>query len=138
MRPLCLFLVALSFVRADPPPEVTDLIARAAGALSDSNVPAFMKGIDKAMPDYGKIETQVTALLDQATVGSSVTVRSDKGDDHKRDLELDWFLEIKSREPEGPLVRRHEIIQCEVARRDGKWKIAKIAPLSFFAPLVGP
>lgn len=138
MRALCLFLFLAVIMRADPPEAVTDLIARTAGALSDDNVPAFLQGIDRSMPDYGKLETQVTALLAQATVGSSVSVQTDKGDDQQREMELDWFLEVKSKEPQGPFVRRHEMIHCRVARRKGKWKIVQLSPLTFFGPLVGP
>ena len=128
-------LFGVTVLQADPPRAVMDLLAHTASALSANNVPAFLNGVDPAMPEYSKLKADVTTLLEEADVGSSVVVQSDKGNDRQRELELDWYLEIKSQEPEGPSERRRQIVHCRVEKQNGKWKIVALEPLDLFAPL---
>ena len=81
---------------ADAHDDVIDLFTSMAAALSEINVPQFMDAFDKDMPDYGNLKTGVTALVRQADVTSSVEPLSDEGDDTKRTVDLDWYLEIQS------------------------------------------
>jgi len=117
---------------ADTHDDVVDLFASMAAALSEINVPQFMDAFDKDMPDYEKLKNAVTALVNQAEVSSSVEPVKDEGDDTKRTVELDWYLEIRSLLPDGPLVHRREVILCELRKEKKRWKIASIKPLEFF------
>ena len=48
-----------------------------------------------------------------------------EGDDQARTVELDWFLETRSRQDTGPLERRRERVTCRLARDKKSWKIRK-------------
>jgi len=104
-----------------------------ASALSEGNGLAFLDHVDHAMPDYGKLEKYILALAAQNEVMSSIDVLKEEGDGHTRTAELDWFLQIRSREQSGPLERRRQIVKCRLERQK-KWKVMAIEPVSFFAP----
>lgn len=113
--------------------EIVDLFASMAAALSEINVPQFMDAFDKDMPDYEKLKGAVTALVNQAEVSSSVEPLTDEGDDSKRTVELDWYLEIRSLLLAGPIVHRREVIHCELRKEKKRWKIVALKPIEFFA-----
>ena len=119
---------------ADAHDDIIDLFASMAAALSEINVPQFMDAFDKAMPDYDKLKTNISALVNQAEISSSVEPLKDEGDDNKRTVELDWYLEIRSLLPDGPIVRRREVVRCELRKDKKRWKIVSLKPLEFFAP----
>jgi len=125
-------LGVLVFLHADTHADVIDLFASMAAALSEINVPQFMDAFDKNMPDYDQIKTGVTALVRQADVTSSVEPLSDEGDDTKRTVDLDWYLEVTSLVPDGPPVRRREVIHCELRKEKKHWKIVALKPIEFF------
>jgi hypothetical protein len=118
---------------ADTRQEMLDLLAALAAALSEGNGLAFLDRVDHAMPDYHKLERNILALTEQNEVTASVDVIKQDGDDHTQTLELDWFLEIRSREQSGPLDRRRETVKCRVERQKKKWKIVALEPLTLFA-----
>lgn len=119
---------------ADTHDEIIDLFASMAAALSEINVPQFMAAFDKNMPDYDRLKGEVAGLVSQAEISSSVEPIKDEGDDAKRTVDLDWYLEIRSLLPDGPLVRRREIVHCELRKEKKHWKIVSLKPLEFFAP----
>jgi hypothetical protein len=119
-------------LHADTHDDVIDLFSSMAAALSEINVPQFMDAFDKDMPDYDKLKTGATALVRQADVSSSVEPLSDEGDDTKRTVEFDWYLEIRSLLPDGPLVRRREVVHCELRKEKKHWKIVALKPIEFF------
>jgi hypothetical protein len=119
-------------LHADTHDDVIDLFTSMAAALSEINVPQFMDAFDKDMPDYGNLKTGVTALVRQADVTSTIEPLSDEGDDTKRTVELDWYLEIRSLLPDGPLVRRREVVHCELRKEKKHWKIVALKPIEFF------
>jgi hypothetical protein len=117
---------------ADTHDDIIDLFTSMAAALSEINIPQFMDAFDKDMPDYGNLKTGVTAMVRQADVTSSIEPLSDEGDDTKRTVDLDWYLEIKSVLPDGPVVRRREVVHCELRREKKHWKIVALKPIEFF------
>jgi hypothetical protein len=129
------FLMALAIpLFADIRREMLDLLAALAAALSEGNGLAFLDRVDHAMPEYYKFEQNILALTEQNEVTASIDVIKQEGDDHTQTLELDWFLEIRSREETGPLERRRETVKCRVERQKKKWKIVALEPLTLFAP----
>ena len=118
--------------RADTHADVVDLFAQMAAALSDDNAAQFMKGFDRNMAGYGEMETQITALLANSEVASSVEPLKDEGDDRKRDIELDWYLELRSRVRGGPFVQRRAVVRCQVEKQGKHWKITSMKPSEFF------
>jgi hypothetical protein len=129
---LVLTLGILVCLHADTHDDVVDLFTSMAAALSEINIPQFMDAFDKDMPDYGNLKTGVTAMVRQADVTSSIEPLSDEGDDTKRNVDLDWYLEIKSVLPDGPVVRRREVVHCELRKEKKHWKIVALKPIEFF------
>ena len=119
---------------ADTHDDVVDLFASMAAALSEINVPQFMDAFDKDMPDYGKLKNNITGLVNQAEISSSVEPLKDDGDDTRRTVELDWYLEIRSLLPDGPIAHRRQVIRCELRKDKKRWRIVSMKPVEFFAP----
>src|SRR5712692_4679704 len=126
--------VLLQPLQADTHADAVDLFASMAAALSANNAPEFMNAFHRDMPDYDKLKTQIGALLNEAEISSSVEPLNDEGDEAKRTAELDWYLEIRSLTPNGPLVRRRDVIRCELRKDKKQWKIVSLKPIEFFAP----
>jgi hypothetical protein len=120
--------------RADTHADVVDVIASMTAALSDNNAPGFLKAVDKTMPGYDHLRGAIPALLAQGDIVSSVQPLRDEGDETKRTLQLDWYLEIRNPDETAPVIRRREVIRCGVDKRDGHWRITSLDPLSFFEP----
>jgi hypothetical protein len=143
-RSAALVCIATAFACADAHDDIIDVFSLMAGALTDvtgngeltvrGNVPLFMSEFSKDMPDYGTLKTDVTALVRETEVSSSIQVVSDEGNDQKRTVDLDWVLQLQSLERDGPLVRRREVIHCEFRKEKKHWKIVSLKPIDFFAP----
>jgi hypothetical protein len=119
---------------ADTHADVLDLFASMTSKLSDDNAAGFMNGFDKSMPDYGKLREWIEGLIAQAVVSSTIEAVKDEGDETKRSVDLDWTLQIRSREASGPLVERKQIVHAELVKQKKRWRIVSITPLDFFEP----
>ena len=126
--------IALMQVRADSSSDVISLVGSMAAALTAVNVSEFMDAFDKNMPGYDELKIQVTALVNQADVTSSVEPIQEGGDDTNRTIDLDWFLQVRSLIENGPIVQRRQVVHCELRKEKKKWKIVSLKPLDFFAP----
>ena len=127
--------VPVSALFADPPPEhVIALFSAMATALSESNPAAFLKPIDRGMKDYQKLAAYVTALTAQGEVSCSVEFLKDDGDEAKRVVMVDWFLQISSRQDSGPLERRRENVTCQLTRNKKSWTVVSLEPVELFRP----
>ena len=134
VRSAVILCLAALLLYADAHQDTLDLFASAAAALADVNVPKFMEAFDPDMPDYDRLKTDVTALVNQAEVSSSIEPIRDQGDDSKRLVDLDWYLEVRSLLQDGPIIRRREIVHCELQRKNKRWKIVSLEPIQLFAP----
>jgi hypothetical protein len=114
--------------------DVVDLFASMASALSDDNTAGFMAAFDKNMPDYDKLGGYIAGLIGQAEVTSHVDPVKDEGDESKRSVDLDWTLQIRSREMSGPMIEREQTVHAELVKQKKHWRIVSISPLDFFAP----
>ena len=129
------FLAAVAAtLRADTRQEILDLITALASALSEGNGLAFLDRIDHAMPDYQKLEQNILALTEQNEILAAIDLIQQEGDGRAQTLQLDWFLQIRSREQSGPLERRREIVKCRVEREKKKWKVVALEPVALFLP----
>ncbi len=143
-RSAVLACMAVGFAWADAHDDVMEVVTSMAGALTEvsgigpsvvrGNVSRFMSAFSKEMPDYATLESNVTALVRQAEVSSSIQTVSEDGDDQARTIDLDWVLEVRSLEQDGPIVRRREVIHCELRKEKKHWKIVALKPIDFFAP----
>jgi len=128
---VCVFAAGL---RADAESEVNNVVASLTAALTEVDVPEFMDAFDKNMPGYEQLKIGIAALVNQAEVSSSVETIKNEGNDAKRAVDLDWYLEVRSLVQDGPIVHRRELVHCELEKNKKRWKIVSIAPLDFFAP----
>ena len=119
-------------VYADTHADIVDLFASMAAALSDDNPAEFMKGFDPKMPEYDRLKRQAEALVQSSEIGSAVEVLKDEGDESKRDVDLDWYLELRSRVPGGPSMQRRSVIHCGVEKRGKHWRVVSLKPVEFF------
>src|SRR5882757_4786179 len=73
-----------------------------ASALSTGDVEGFLKPFDRQMPGLSKLRENVSALVARFDVTSSIElIRSDSGT-----VDLDWYLELRSKEGAGVAERR--------------------------------
>jgi hypothetical protein len=144
VRSAVLVSIAAAFACADAHDDVIEVVTSMAGALAEANgvgaglvrgnVSKFMSAISKDMPDYGTLENNVTQLVMQAEVSSSIQTVTEDGDDRARTIDLDWVMQIRSLEQDGPVVTRREVVHCELRKEKKHWKIVSLKPLDFFAP----
>jgi len=129
------WLIALAVpLLADTRQDILDLFTAMASALSEGIGLAFLDHVARSMPDYYKLEQNILALVAQNEVLSSIDVLKEDGNDEEQSVELDWFLQIRSREETGPLARRRQTVKCRLVRAKKKWKVMSIEPVAFFAP----
>ncbi|MGP0072735.1 MAG: hypothetical protein ACLPWF_12480 [Bryobacteraceae bacterium] len=142
VRSAVLLCIAAAFACADAHDDVMDVFTKMAAALTQvnadghaisGNVAEFMSAVSKDMPDYDTLRNNVTALVNNAEISSSIEPLTEdiEGDTYK--IDLDWVLEIRSLERDGPLVRRREVVHGELRKEQKHWKIIALKPVSFFA-----
>lgn len=130
------FLASLWAARllADGNQQVFDLFTKIAAALTENDTGPFLDAVDHNMPHFEDFKANLQALADQADVTNSIEVLSDEGDDARRAVELDWFMQIVGKSETHPVEQRRSVVRCRLERRGKKWKIVAIEPLQFFAP----
>ena len=130
-------------LRADSAQEVWDLFAKMAAALSAANPQEFLTAFDKSMPGYQKLRENVTALISEFELQSSVDFNKDDGDDRKRTVEADWLLILRPLDSANfknahaevlASAQREQVLKCTVTKEGRKWKVVSLEPLDFFAP----
>lgn len=127
-------LFSLLLAADDPETSAREAVASFAAGLAQDNAEQALAAVSKKMPGYGEFADTVRALVRQNQVTSSVSPQSNTGDAAKRELQLDWYVEIKSKNADLALVRRRETVRCTVERTGkNKWQITAMEPLRLFA-----
>jgi hypothetical protein len=116
-------LPAVAGIRDD----TLQIVSKMASALSSGDASSFMACVDKSAPDYDVLRDNVYALVTEAEATSSIEMIRTEGDV----AELDWSLELRSRETGTVAELRHAAVTVRVSRG----KIQSLKPVSFFAPL---
>lgn len=133
-RRALLFAALAASLRADSADQVWDLLSSMASGLSAGHAGEFLGAFDPAMPGYEELRTNVTALLAQTDVQSSIELVSDEGDDRRRMVEVDWLLRLTGREEVSGSTRRQEQVKCGFEKQGKRWRTVSMEPLAFFAP----
>ena len=120
-----LFVAALAY-GVDPPKDVGDFFVTAVQSLAEKDATAFLDHFDRNMPGFAAFRGDVIALVDRSEVVSTVGFVTDEGDNSRRTLQLDWYVQIDDDRP-----KRH-IVKCTIERQGKKWKIVAFEPLDFF------
>lgn len=117
------------------PPDVAarETVAVLAGALAETNAEKFLAQLSPELK--AQIGDSIRALLLQNEVTSSIAPFANDGDASKRVLQLDWYLEIRSKSNELALERRRQNVTCTVEMNaKKKWRVTAIDPVSLFDP----
>ena len=120
---------------AEKKPPIYELLSQMASYFSDGNGPGVMTAFSKAMPGYYDIRLNVNALTNQADILCNIELLDETGDEQKRAGEVDWFLEIASKETNGPTERREQTVKLTFEKQSKNWKITSIDPASILDPL---
>jgi hypothetical protein len=142
-----------AFALAEAHDDVLETVTKMAAALTEvngdgvasnsANVAGFMSAVSKNMPDYDTLKNNVTALVNNAEISSSIQPLTEDAGGETYKIDLDWLLEVRSLEQDGPLVRRREVVHCELRQEQSgknksenkpRWKIVALKPVDFFAP----
>jgi hypothetical protein len=130
-----LLFASLAFrLRADASAEVWTLFGWLSSALSEDRPNQFVEVLDPAMPGYETLRDNVTGLLREADVESSLEFLSNEGDEQNRTLEVDWILRITGKEGSAASARREEHVKCVAKKTGRRWRITLLEPAAFFAP----
>lgn len=135
VRSAALLCLAAAFACADAHDDVIAVFAKMAAGLTDVNAAEFMTGVSKDMPDRDTLQNNVIALARNTELSSTIAVENEEPGDQTYKIDLDWFLQIRSLEQDGPITQRRQIIHCELRKEGKKWKVMAIKPLDFFAPI---
>ncbi|MBZ5624566.1 MAG: hypothetical protein LAQ69_38575 [Acidobacteriia bacterium] len=133
-RRALLFAALAAPLRADSADQVWDLISSMASALGNGHAAEFLSVFDPAMPGYQELRGNVTALLSQTEVQSSIDLVSNEGDDRSRTVEIDWLLTMTGSVEVSGAARRQGHVKCRFEKQGRRWRIAGMEPLAFFAP----
>jgi len=106
--------------------DALDLVAPLATALANGDADGFAASLPKDLPNRTELRANIEALIAHADVTSSVdVVNSEKGS-----AELDWYMQIRSRQTAGVVERRRGAVKIEWRKK----KLISLEPASFFAP----
>jgi hypothetical protein len=126
-----LILVAAPLFSAEP----QDAIVQLSSALSQNDSVSALAVFNPKMPGYSEIESNIGALVSQADIVCAIDVLEAKEDGADKVLDVDWYMDVKSQAPSGPVERRRERVVLRMTLLRGKWKITTISPLKILEPL---
>ncbi len=128
---LALWAAAL---RGDDGRPTLKLLANLAAKLSDGNLPGALEAFANTMPGYQNLVADLGALTSQYDVICVIEIREESGDEARRKADTEWFLQIKSKQDEGPTDRRTVTVKIATGLVKGKWRIIGMEPLAMLAP----
>jgi hypothetical protein len=126
-----LLLLALP-LRGDERSDIVEWLGKFAGYLTDENSEGFLRTCEKSL--RGRLETNIRALVRTYEIASSITVISVAGDGERREVELDWFLELQSRASSTATLRRRERLKLTIERAKKNWTVLDIGATTLFDP----
>ena len=129
-RLLIALLLVCGTLSADPEDDITRVVSTLASALSDNNPLLFLKTLDKQMPDYRRIETDVNALAGDTLISCSVEVIAVRG----TEADLDWYMVLRSKQDENLIERRRTKVTLRIEKQGNNWVVSSFSPVSVFAP----
>ena len=136
MTRICHLLIVAVFAAlpllADSATDAGNVVTKLATDLSGNNPAGFLKPIDHEMPGYAKLREQVEALLGRAEVSSSISILENEGDDARRTLSLDWYMEIRSRGTGDKTEPRRRAVRCVLAKSGKAWRVVELDPAGLF------
>jgi hypothetical protein len=129
-----LFACSAAALRADPRSEIYDFFGALANSLAEGNAVRFLHAFDPETSGYQELVANVTALVQQADIHSTIEIVEDAGDARERKVRLDWLLQFTGKQSSANAIRRQEMVNCRVVKTKRNWRIVSIHPIGFFAP----
>lgn len=115
------------------------MVRDASRALQAGNAPLFLAIFDrKDFAEYRELREQVTALVAQRRIASSVAVQSIQGGPIDWTVEVDWLIELTHKLDPSPLEQRRETLKFHLRKRGRRWRVVGLRPVTFFAALPNP
>ena len=136
IRLVCLVLLSASLLCAQDPPSGAasfKLLTRVAEALSENNPSEALHYFDRHMSGFDTLEASLNALSEKYLIACSIEFLESGATPHAETLQLDWFLQLRSKAEDGPLVRRRERVTVTVSAGPHA-RITAFTPLSILAP----
>jgi len=84
------------------------------------------------MPGYETLHYEVEGLAARDAIVCTIEIVTNKGDEKRRTMDLDWILIVDS-EPS-----QRKIVKVAIERQGKKWKITALDPVEFFKPTAAP
>jgi hypothetical protein len=129
-----MFLMAATPVLlADARDDIFDLFTSMASGLSESDAGQFLRAFDPKMAGYEDLARNIRALVEQWDVLSAVDVIGESGDEHRREVTVDWMLHISNRQDTLRIERRQQTVKCRLEKQK-KWRLVALDPAALFAP----
>ena len=127
---LRLAIAALAFVQITS--RFNDTISAMASALAENNPDSFLNNVDKNMPGYEQLKSNVQALTAQAEIHSGIDQISEDGNE----VTVNWEMRIEplSNLPSVQSERRVETLHLKFAQDGKRWKLAGLDHIEFFEP----
>jgi hypothetical protein len=103
-----------------------------ASALAENNPEAFLKYVDKKMPGYELLKSNIEALVDQADVHSGIEKIIENGNE----VTVEWEMRIHPHgdDPSVQSERRIETLHLSFAQDGKAWKLVGLDHIDFFGP----
>jgi len=134
-RLLPLLLLPVALLRAaDPEHDSAAVITGLAASLTAGNLQLFIEPFEPAMPGYGQLRSDVSALMAQGETQSFIEVTKNEGDGRARTIEASWELRVPRGDDATPSSRRQVQVVCKLELRGKRWRIVAFSPLDFLAP----
>jgi hypothetical protein len=128
-----LLFLGIALLAADQTPLAS--LANLSTALSENDPDSALSYFDSQMKGYSTIDANLDALTAQTDISCAIDIVTDEESNGVHKLDLDWFMELKSRGDEPQLERRRERVQVEMRQIKGRWKIISMSPLSILDPI---
>lgn len=123
----------------DAPSQIRLAVRDASRALQAGNAPLFLAAFDRQeFAGYGELREQVTALVAQRRIASSVAVESVRGGPVEWTVDVDWLIELTHKLDPSPPEQRRDTLTLRVRKRGRRWRVVDLQPLTFFAALPDP
>jgi hypothetical protein len=134
VRNALLLIPLLAWAADSPAQQVLDLFTELASSLASGDSAAFLAKFDRKMPGYEKLRENITALTKQADVTSYVDLAKNEGDGQKREVEVNWKMQIRRGQDATSGPPREQTLRCTVEKQGQSWKVIALTPIDFFAP----
>lgn len=127
----------------DTPPDVVQFLRDVGTDLANAHMKdpinesysgpeRFLDHFDSSMKGYSQLREYVRELISRTEIGSAIEVAQDSGDDHKREMKLDWTLEIHDQTMRQDRPPRRELVKCTIEKRGKTWKFVAFEPIELF------